>query len=148
MKHEDWMSLALAQARLAFNQDEVPVGAVIVRDGELLSLAHNEKEKRRDPTAHAEILAVQRAVEKIGNWRLTEAVLYVTLEPCPMCAGALLQSRIKGLVYGAADPKAGSVESVMNVLQNRLWNHEIEVTAGVLEIECQTLLKIFFARKR
>lgn len=142
------MRLALEQARIALEKDEVPIGAVIVRDGELLAAARNEKEELQDPTAHAEILAIRRAVEKTGHWRLIDAVLYVTLEPCPMCAGAIVQSRIKKLVYGASDLKGGAVGSVMNVLNENCWNHRVEVTAGIMEEECSRLLKDFFKQKR
>lgn len=148
MKHEDWMLLALEQAEKALALDEVPIGAVIVSNNEILALAHNEKEKDQDPTAHAEILAIRRATEKTGHWRLAEAVLYVTLEPCPMCAGAILQSRIKHLVYGAFDPKGGAVDSVMKMLNAKLWNHRVEITAGVLEEQCSTILKKYFRGKR
>lgn len=148
MKHEDWMRLALKQAEKAFDLDDVPIGAVIVRKGEILSTAYNEKELCQDPTAHAEIVAIRRAAENLGHWRLTDCILYVTLEPCPMCAGAIIQSRLKHLVYGASDPKGGAVESVMNVLNEKAWNHKVEVTAGVLEEECGNILKAYFKDKR
>lgn len=148
MKHENWMRLALEQAEKAFSMDEVPIGAAIVRNGEIVAIAHNEKEQGQDPTSHAEILAIRRAADKLGCWRLSDAVLYVTLEPCPMCAGAILQSRIKHLVYGATDPKGGAVESVVKILKDNLWNHKVEVTAGVLENECAEILKRFFRLKR
>ncbi len=148
MKHEDWMRLALNQAEKAAEDDEVPIGAVIVQNGQVLSIAHNQKEQEQDPTAHAEIIAIRRAAEAVGHWRLSEAVLYVTLEPCPMCAGAIIQSRIKHLVYGANDPKGGAVESVAKLLRDSLWNHKVEITAGVLEEECSILLKNYFKRKR
>jgi len=148
MKHQDWMRLALAQAQKAYDLDEVPVGAVIICNNEILSLAHNEKEHNQDPTSHAEIVAIRRATEKLGQWRLEEATMYVTLEPCPMCAGAILQARIKHLVYGAADLKGGAVDSVVKILNENLWNHKVEITAGVLEEQCAVLLKKFFSRKR
>ncbi|MGI6450794.1 MAG: tRNA adenosine(34) deaminase TadA [Desulfitobacteriia bacterium] len=148
MKHRDWMRLALQEAEKAYSLDEIPVGAVVVRHGQVLALAHNEKEKAQDPTAHAEILAIRRAAEVSGSWRLTDAVLYVTLEPCPMCAGAIVQSRIKQLVYGVSDPKGGAVESVMKMLNPELWNHKVEVIAGVREEECLALLKKYFQGKR
>jgi tRNA(adenine34) deaminase len=148
MKHEDWMRLALEQAQKAMISDEVPIGAVIVHNGQIIGIGYNQKEKDQDPTAHAEILAIRRAAEKIGHWRLTEAVLYVTLEPCPMCAGAIVQSRIKQLVYGASDPKGGAIESVINLLNVNYWNHKVEVIAGVLEEECSALLRKFFQEKR
>lgn len=148
MLHQDWMGLALKQAQLAFEQGEVPIGAILVRDGQLIAAAHNEKEQRKDPTAHAEILVIQRAAEAIGSWRLTGADLYVTLEPCPMCAGAILQSRVQKLIYGASDLKGGATGSVMNVLDYQLWNHRVDVLAGIREDECALILKNFFKRLR
>ncbi|ADY54391.1 tRNA-adenosine deaminase [Syntrophobotulus glycolicus DSM 8271] len=148
MKHEDWMRLALKQAETALEKDEVPIGAVIVKNGEILALAHNEKETNQDPTAHAEMLAIKRAAQKLGAWRLSGATLYVTLEPCPMCAGAIIQSRIETLVYGADDSKGGAVGSVLNVLQHQLWNHKVEIITGILEEESARLLKGFFRSKR
>lgn len=148
MSHQDWMNLALEQARIAFELGEVPIGAVVVHQDQVIAQAHNEKELRQDPTAHAEILAVQRATESLGAWRLSDATLYVTLEPCPMCAGALVQARLKTLVYGAADLKGGAVGSIMNVLDINRWNHRIDVVAGIMEEECSQLLKSFFKRLR
>ncbi|HBV86626.1 MAG TPA: tRNA adenosine(34) deaminase TadA [Desulfosporosinus sp.] len=148
MLHQDWMLMALKQAQLAFEQGEVPIGAVVVHNGLIIAEAHNEKEQKNDPTAHAEILVIQRATEVLNSWRLTDAVLYVTLEPCPMCAGAIVQSRLKQLVYGAADLKGGATGSVMNVLDYKLWNHRVDVVAGVLEEECSDILKAFFKRLR
>jgi tRNA(adenine34) deaminase len=148
MKHEDLMRLALEQAQAALERDEVPIGAVIVKNGEILGIAHNEKETLQDPTAHAEMLAIKRAVEKTGSWRLTDSTLYVTLEPCPMCAGAIIQARIKRVVYGAFDAKGGAAGSVMNVFNEKLWNHKVEVISGILEDQCVNLLKIFFKEKR
>ena len=148
MLHQDWMRLALVQAEKAFELGEVPIGAIIVKDGQIIAFAFNEKELRQDPTAHAEILVIQRAAEKLGSWRLADATLYVTLEPCPMCAGAIVQARLKQLVYGAADLKGGATGSVMNVLNTTLWNHKVDVVAGVLEEECSDILKSFFKRLR
>ncbi|KJR47212.1 tRNA-specific adenosine-34 deaminase [Desulfosporosinus sp. I2] len=148
MLHQDWMRNALAQAEKAFELGEVPIGAVIVKDNQIIVSAFNEKELRQDPTAHAEILVIQRAAEKLGSWRLADATLYVTLEPCPMCAGAIVQARLKQLVYGAADLKGGATGSVMNVLNTTLWNHKVDVVAGVLEEECSDILKSFFKRLR
>ena len=148
MLHQDWMLMALRQAQMAFEQGEVPVGAVIVLNGQVIASAHNEREQKNDPTAHAEILVIQRAAKVLGSWRLTDAILYVTLEPCPMCAGAIMQSRIKQLVYGAMDLKGGATGSVMNVLDYTLWNHRVDVVAGVLEEECSDILKLFFKRLR
>ncbi|MHB8073455.1 tRNA adenosine(34) deaminase TadA [Desulfosporosinus fructosivorans] len=148
MLHQDWMHVALRQAQMAFEQGEVPIGAVIVLNGQVIALAHNEREKKNDPTAHAEVLAIQRAAKVLESWRLTDATLYVTLEPCPMCAGAIMQSRIKQLVFGAMDLKGGATGSVMNVLDYTLWNHRVDVVAGVLEEECSDILKSFFKRLR
>ncbi|AFM39132.1 cytosine/adenosine deaminase [Desulfosporosinus acidiphilus SJ4] len=148
MLHQDWMRLALIQAQMAYEQGEVPIGAVIVHNDTVIAEAHNEKELRNDPTAHAEILAIQRAAETMGTWRLTDASLYVTLEPCPMCAGAILQARLKNLVYGTMDLKGGATGSVLNVMDFKLWNHKVEVVAGVLEDECSDILKHFFKRLR
>ena len=148
MLHQDWMQIALREAQMAFEQGEVPIGAVIVHDGQMIASAHNEREQNNDPTAHAEILVIQRAAKVLGSWRLTDATLYVTLEPCPMCAGAIMQSRLKQLVYGAMDIKGGATGSVMNVLDYTLWNHRVDVVAGVLEDECKDILKLFFKRLR
>ena len=142
------MGLALVEARKAYELGEVPIGAVVVKDGEVLATAHNLRETGHDATAHAEVLAVRRACEKIGHWRLTGATLYVTIEPCPMCAGALVMSRIDRLVYGAADYKAGAVESLFNITNHSGLNHRIEVRAGVREEECRILMKDFFRERR
>ncbi|AFL98510.1 MULTISPECIES: tRNA adenosine(34) deaminase TadA [Desulfitobacterium] len=148
MNHQDYMRLALEEARIAFEYGEVPIGAVVVHDNQVIAKAHNEKELRQDPTAHAEVLAVQRATQALGVWRLSEATLYVTLEPCPMCAGSLVQARLKTLVFGAADLKGGAVGSVTNVLDVNRWNHRVEVVAGILEEECSQILKDFFRKLR
>jgi len=149
LDHHNYMSMALEEARAAFELGEVPIGAVIVLDGEVVSRAHNMKEQWKDATAHAETVAINRAVKQLGHWRrLREAALYVTLEPCPMCAGAIVQSRIKLLVYGADDPKAGAVRSLMNIVQDPRLNHRVEVLAGVMEQECSELMKDFFRRLR
>lgn len=148
MLHDDWMRLALIQAQMAFEQGEVPIGAVVVHKGRVIAAAHNKKELRQDPTAHAEILVIQRAAKVLEGWRLRDALLYVTLEPCPMCAGAIIQSRLKQVVYGCADLKGGATGSVMNVLDYTLWNHRVDVVAGVLEEECSEILKLFFKRLR
>ena len=148
MLHQDWMHIALRQAQMAFEQGEVPIGAVIVHNGQVIAAAHNEREQNNDPTAHAEVLVIQRAAKVLESWRLTDATLYVTLEPCPMCAGAIMQSRIKQLVYGAMDLKGGATGSVMNVLDYTLWNHRVDVVAGVLEDECKDILKLFFKKLR
>ena len=143
------MAYALEEARAAGELGEVPIGAVIVIDGEVIVRAHNMKEQWKDATAHAEMVAIRAAVEKLGHWRyLREAALYVTVEPCPMCAGAIVQSRIKRLIYGAADPKAGAVHSTVNLVQEPRFNHQVEVLAGVMEAECRELMQNFFRAKR
>ncbi|MDR1604048.1 MAG: tRNA adenosine(34) deaminase TadA [Gracilibacteraceae bacterium] len=148
MRHRDWMQMALTEARAAAQAGEAPVGAVIVRAGTLLARAHNERETTGDPTAHAEIIAIRRAAAALGRWRLDDAVLYVTLEPCPMCAGAIVAARLRQLVYGARDEKGGGVDSVMRILAPGIWNHQVEVTAGVREEECAQALRDFFRDKR
>ncbi|HYO12614.1 MAG TPA: tRNA adenosine(34) deaminase TadA [Thermoanaerobaculia bacterium] len=143
-----WMTEALAEARRAAALGEVPIGAVVVREGEALGRGYNRREIDRDPLAHAEILAIRQAAGAMGGWRLTGCTLYVTLEPCPMCAGALVASRVERLVYGAADPKAGYCGSLGNIVQDPRLNHGLEVTAGVLESESAELLRGFFASLR
>jgi tRNA(adenine34) deaminase len=145
---ERGMGLALERARAARAHDDVPIGAAILRAGEPLALAGNERELRRDPTAHAELLAIRAAAEALGGWRLPETTLYVTLEPCAMCAGAIVLARIPTVVYGAADPKAGAAGSVLDVLGEPALNHRPDVVAGVLEEECAALLREFFADRR
>jgi tRNA(adenine34) deaminase len=142
------MGLAVEQARAAERHGDVPIGAVIARDGEPLAVAGNERELRRDPTAHAEILAIRAAAEALGGWRLPGTTLYVTLEPCAMCAGAIVLARIPEVVYGAPDPKAGAAGSVLNVLTEPALNHCPQVTPGVREQECATLLRDFFTARR
>lgn len=142
------MKEALHEARKALEKGEVPVGAVIVLNGTIVGRGHNQKENRHDPTAHAEILALREAAEKLKSWRLTDAVLYVTLEPCPMCAGAMVQSRIDRVVYGADDPKAGAAGTLINILQFPGFNHSVKITGGVLEDNATALLKEFFLMKR
>jgi tRNA(adenine34) deaminase len=147
----DWqaMGLALEQARLAEGHGDVPIGAAILgADGAPLALAGNERELRRDPTAHAEILAIRTAAEALGGWRLPQATLYVTLEPCAMCAGAIVLARLPTVVIGAPDPKAGAAGSVLDVLAEPALNHRPEVRAGIREEECATLLREFFASRR
>lgn len=143
-----WMRRAIRQAQAAAEADEVPVGAVIVRDGQLLAQAFNGREQLRDPTAHAEMLAITQAAAAIEDWRLERCTLYVTLEPCPMCAGAILLARIPRVVFGASDAKAGAVVSLYELLNDRRLNHRCEVVGGVLGQECGQLLTGFFAGKR
>ena len=142
------MRLAIEQAHLAEEHGDVPIGAVIVRDGEVVAAAANERELDSDATAHAELLAIQRASRLLGGWRLADTTILSTLEPCAMCAGAIVWSRIPHVVYGASDPKAGAAGSVMNVLAEPAFNHRPEVTSGVLAEECGELLKRFFAARR
>jgi tRNA(adenine34) deaminase len=142
------MGLALEQARLAEAHGDVPIGAAILRGGELLAAAGNERERRHDPTAHAEILAIRAAAAALGGWRLPGTTLYVTLEPCAMCAGAIVLARIPTVVIGTADPKAGAAGSVLDVLAEPALNHRPEVIPGVREEECARLLREFFNARR
>jgi tRNA(adenine34) deaminase len=145
---EHFMRLALAQAQAAYEIDEVPVGAIIVRGQRVIGAAHNLCQQLRDPTAHAEMLAITQAAEAIGDWRLEECTLYVTLEPCVMCAGAILQARVPNVVFGASDPKAGAVTSLFRVLEDDRLNHRANVVAGVFDHQCGDLLTSFFRQKR
>jgi len=145
---ERMMLLAIERARAAEEHGDVPIGAVVARGEEVLGAAGNERELRADPTAHAEILAIRAAAEALGGWRLPETTLYVTLEPCAMCAGAIVLARIPRVAYGAPDPKAGAAGSVLDVLAEPALNHRPEVTGGVLEPECAALLREFFASRR
>ena len=142
------MRLALAEARAALAHDDVPIGAVVVRDGVVIARRHNERELAGDPTAHAEVLTLRDAAAVVGHWRLTDCTLYVTLEPCVMCAGALVNARIGRIVYGATDPKAGGVESLYQVCADGRLNHRPPTVSGVLAEECSGLLKDFFAARR
>jgi tRNA(adenine34) deaminase len=145
---DDAMRLALDEALAAQAHHDVPIGAVVVRDGVVVARRHNERELTGDPTAHAEVLALRDAAAVVGHWRLGDCTLYVTLEPCVMCAGALVSSRIGRVVYGAVDPKAGAVQSLYEVCADTRLNHRPPVTAGVLGDECSRLLKAFFAARR
>lgn len=147
-RHEHFMQLALNEARSCLEHDDVPVGAVVVLDDEVIATGRNERELRKDPTAHAEVLALRAASDHVDNWRLDDATLYVTLEPCFMCAGALVLSRIPNLVFGATDPKAGAVGSLTNVCQDPRLNHRLNVVTGSLAEESGQLLRDFFAAKR
>ena len=142
------MLRALDEARTALGHGDVPVGAVVVREGQVLGAAGNERELRGDPTAHAELLALRSAAEAIGSWRLNDACLYVTLEPCPMCAGGLVAARVRRLVYGPRDPRAGAAFTLYNIVQDPRLNHTMEVTTGVLEKESLELLQDFFKSRR
>lgn len=142
------MSLALLEARAALDAGEVPVGAIVVIDGEVAGRGHNQPIARRDPTAHAEILALREAATATGNYRLSGATLFATIEPCAMCAGALVHARVERLVYGAADPRAGAVSSVFQLCSSSALNHQMEIAAGVLEEECRNLIQSFFRGRR
>ena len=143
-----YMQLALEQAQLAFDLGEVPIGAVLVMDGEVIARAHNRRETWHDATAHAELMVIQEACKTLGRWRLSGATLYVTIEPCTMCAGALVLARVDRVVYGSPDPKAGAAESLFNVVDNQALNHRLQVTAGVMEEECRDIMKTFFRQRR
>lgn len=145
---EFFMKKAIEQACNALDLDEVPVGAVIVKGDQIISMGHNLKETSKDPTAHAEILAIRLASEVLGGWRLSDCDMYVTLEPCAMCCGAILQARIRKLYIGAMDPKGGAAGSKLNLLNDYSFNHKCEIEAGLLEEECSQLLKNFFKSKR
>ena len=146
---DEWfMRLALREAERALEHDDVPIGAVVVHDGEVVGAGHNERELRQDPTAHAEILALRQAAIALGSWRVLDSVLYVTLEPCAMCAGAIVLARIGTVVYGTADPKAGAAGSVLDILAEPRLNHRPVVIGGVLQPECAALLVEFFAARR
>jgi tRNA(adenine34) deaminase len=142
------MRLALREAVRALEHDDVPIGAVIVKDGEVIGSGHNEREVRADPTAHAEMIALREAARVLGSWRVLDAVMYVTLEPCAMCAGAIVLARVPRVVFGASDPKAGAGGSVLNVLNVPQLNHRPQVESGLLDEECGDLLRAFFADRR
>lgn len=145
---EQFMREAIKEAKIAEDLNEVPIGAVMVMEGKVVARAHNLREIEQNAVAHAELLAIDQACKKLGSWRLEEAVLYVTLEPCPMCAGAIILSRVKRVVYGAADPKGGCAGTLMNLLEDDRFNHQSEVTSGVLERECGQMLSDFFRKIR
>ncbi len=145
---ESWMRQALRLAVTAAEQDEVPVGAIIVYDNRAIARGWNQREQLNDPTAHAEMIAITQAASALESWRLLDCTLYVTLEPCPMCAGAILQARIPRIVYGARDPKAGAVDSLYHLLSDQRLNHSAQITPGVLANECGAILTEFFEAKR
>ena len=146
---DEWfMRLALREAERALEHDDVPIGAVVVHEGEVIGVGRNERELRGDPTAHAEVLALREAAAHLGSWRVLESVLYVTLEPCAMCAGAIVLARVPRVVFGTVDPKAGAVGSVFNVLAEPRLNHRPEVAAGLLAEESAELLRAFFRSRR
>lgn len=142
--HEKYMRAAIEEAKKAELKEEVPIGAVIVKEGEIIARGHNLRELHNDPTAHAEVIAIRQAAEMLNSWRLEDCSLYVTLEPCPMCAGAIVQARLDQVIYGTTDPKAGCGGTLMNLLQEPRFNHQTEVISGVLQNECRQLLTQFF----
>jgi tRNA(adenine34) deaminase len=142
------MRLALREASRALEHEDVPIGAVIVREGEAIGLGHNEREVRADPTAHAEMIALREAARSLGSWRVLDSVMYITLEPCAMCAGAIVLARIPRVIFGATDPKGGAAGSVLDVLAQPQLNHRPQVEGGLLAVECAELLQRFFASRR
>lgn len=142
------MKEALKQAQKAYDKLEVPVGAVIVKDGKIIARAYNQKEEKNDTTNHAEMLAIKKASKKLGSWRLLDCDMYVTLEPCSMCAGALIQSRVRKVYIGASDEKTGACGSVLNLLEDYKFNHKVEIEKGVMQAECEAMLKKFFKELR
>jgi len=147
-RDEYFMRLALREATRALDHDDVPIGAVLVKDGEVIGSGHNERELRSDPTAHAEMIALREAARAVSSWRVLETVMYVTLEPCAMCAGAIVLARVPRVVFGAADPKAGAAGSVLDVLNVPQLNHRPQVQSGLLAEDCAELLRTFFANRR
>lgn len=148
MTESEYMLFALEEAQKAKEEGEIPIGAILVYKDMVIAAGHNRKETEKDPTAHAEILALRKGARILGRWRLTGASLYVTIEPCPMCAGALLNARISRLVYGAANPQYGAIESRFRITGEGVLNHTMEITSGIRQKECQALMDSFFARKR
>lgn len=148
MAHEFFIKEALVEAKKAFAKGEVPIGAVIVFEEQIIARAHNLKEERQDPTAHAEIIAIREATTRLNTWRLAGCTIYVTIEPCPMCAGALVQARVSRLVFGAWDAKAGAAGSLVNLVQFPQFNHRMEVIGGIMEAECREIMWRFFENLR
>ena len=145
---DQYMRIAIEQAKIAEENGDIPIGAVIVYKNQIIAKAYNQREQLRDPTAHAEIIALTQAAAFVESWRLNGCTMYVTLEPCPMCAGALVLARVDRLVYGCDDPKAGACKSLYNIVQDERLNHRLEVTCGVLREECSRLLQNFFQKRR
>ena len=146
--HQRWMQRALEQARQAFDEDEVPVGAIVVCGDRVIAEAHNQRETLNDPTAHAEMIAITQAAEALGSWRLLDCTLYVTLEPCPMCAGAIVQARVPTVIYGTTDPKAGASHTLYTITNDPRLNHQSTVIGGVMKEECRDILQRFFEQQR
>ncbi|WP_408955288.1 tRNA adenosine(34) deaminase TadA [Natroniella sp. ANB-PHB2] len=147
-KDEYYMKIALEEAEKAFQKGEVPIAAIVVKNDQVIAKAHNLKEDLQDPTAHAEVLAIRQAANSLGGWRLSGSTLYVTIEPCPMCAGAIVQARIDNLVYGANDLKAGGAGTLFNIVNDERLNHRLEVKSGVLKEDCSQIMKCFFKSLR
>lgn len=147
-EHEHYMRIALEEAQTAFNKHEVPVGAIIVHDGKIIGRGHNLRETTQNPTTHAEMIAIEQASLHLNSFRLEDCTMYITLEPCVMCSGAIVLSRVERVVYGASDPKGGTAGSLMNLLEEPRFNHRVFVTRGILEAECSEMLKSFFRRLR
>lgn len=145
---ERYMLQALKEAKKAYDKLEIPVGAIIVKDGKVVARAHNKKEEKKDTTKHAEIIAIQKASKKLENWRLIDCEMYITLEPCAMCAGAIINSRIKKIYIGTMDQKTGACGSVFNLLKDFKFNHDVEVEYGIMQVECEDILKQFFKKLR
>ena len=148
MEDEIFMKEAIKQAKRAYKQDEVPIGCVIVQDGKVIARAYNKRNMKRNPLAHAEIMAINKAAKVTGDWRLEDCVMYITLEPCQMCAGAIVQARIPKVVIGSMNPKAGCAGSILNLLQVQAFNHQVELVKGVMEKECTDMLQEFFKELR
>lgn len=144
LKKEKFMKEAIKQAKKAYDKEEIPVGAVIVKDGKIIARGYNKKEEKKDTTQHAEIIVIQKASRKIGAWRLQDCEMYVTLEPCAMCTGALIQARLKRVYIGTMDPKTGACGSVLNLLEDYKFNHKVEVETNIMQKECEKILKDFF----
>ena len=144
LKKEKFMKEAIKQDKKAYDKEEIPVGAVIVKDGKIIARGYNKKEEKKDTTQHAEIIAIQKASRKIGAWRLQDCEMYVTLEPCAMCTGALIQARLKRVYIGTMDPKTGACGSVLNLLEDYKFNHKVEVETNIMQKECEKILKDFF----
>lgn len=148
LEKEKFMIEAIKQAKKAYDKGEIPVGAVIVKDGKIIARGYNKKEEKKDTTQHAEIIAIQKASKKIGAWRLQDCEIYVTLEPCAMCTGALIQARLKKLYIGTMEPKTGACGSVLNLLEDYKFNHKVEVETDIMQKECEKILKDFFRHLR
>lgn len=146
--HEHWMRHAMDQARRAFDEGEVPVGAIVVHEERVIAEAYNQRETLKDPTAHAEMIAITQAAQSLDSWRLLDCRLYVTLEPCPMCAGAIVQCRLPTVIYGASDPKGGAVQTLYNITTDSRLNHQATVMGGVMQDQSRAILQEFFAQRR